>query len=65
MAHHLVILSVLTRHTFTTREVVTEVLLAATSLYLILGSVFAAIYGQIFWSDPSAFTSATGGPVGW
>lgn len=65
IAHHLVILLVLTRYTFTRREVFTEVILAATALYLILGSVFAAIYGVIFWFDPNAFTSATGGAVGW
>ncbi len=65
IAHHLVILIVLTRYTFTRREVFTEVILAATALYLILGSIFAAIYGLIFWFDPSAFTSATGGEVGW
>ena len=65
IVHHLVILIVLTRYTFAKREVFTEVILAATSLYLILGSVFAAIYGLIFWFDPNAFTSATGGAVGW
>lgn len=65
IAHHLVILIVLTRYTFTRREVFTEVILAATALYLILGSIFAAIYGLIFWFDPNAFTSATGGAVGW
>nr|WP_255599312.1 ion channel [Hasllibacter sp. MH4015] len=65
IAHHLVILIVLTLYTFSRRKVFTEVILAATSLYLILGSVFAAIYGVIFWFDPGAFTSATGGEVGW
>lgn len=65
IAHHLVILAVLARYTFAKREVLTEVILAATALYLILGSVFAAIYGLIFWFDPGAFTSATGGAVGW
>ena len=65
IVHHLVILTVLTRYTFAKREVFTEVILAATSLYLILGSIFAAVYGLIFWFDPGAFTSATGGEVGW
>jgi hypothetical protein len=63
--HHLVILIVLTRYTFAKREVLTEVILAATALYLILGSAFAALYGVIFWFDGGAFTSATGGAVGW
>lgn len=65
IAHHGVILIVLARYTFAKREVMTEVILAATALYLILGSAFAAIYGLIFWVDPAAFTSATGGAVGW
>jgi hypothetical protein len=65
VAHHAVILIVLARYTFTKREVVTEVILAATALYLILGSAFAALYGLIFWIDPNAFTSVTGDAVGW
>lgn len=65
IAYHLVIIVVLTRYTFTSRKVLTEVLLAATSLYLILGSIFAAFYGVLFWFDPNAFVSATGGDVGW
>lgn len=65
LAHHAVIMIVLVRYTFFRREVMTEVVLAATALYLILGSAFAALYGVIFWFDPGAFTSATGGAVGW
>lgn len=65
IAQDLVTLIVLARYTFTRREVFTEVILAATALYLILGSIFAAIYGLIFWFDPNAFTSATGAVVGW
>jgi hypothetical protein len=65
IAHHAVILVVLARYTFARQEVMTEVILAATTLYLILGSIFAAFYGLIFWFDPGAFTSATGGAVGW
>lgn len=65
IAHHLVILVVLARYTFAKQEVLTEVILAATALYLILGSAFAAVYGVVFWVDPAAFTSATGGTVGW
>jgi hypothetical protein len=65
VAHHGVILVVLVRYTFERREVLTEVVLAATCLYLILGSAFAALYGLVFWFDPGAFTSVTGGAVGW
>lgn len=65
IAHHAVILTVLARYTFRRRDVLTEVILAATCLYLVLGSAFAAVYGLVFWFDPAAFTSATGGAVGW
>lgn len=65
IAHHAVILIVLARYTFERRRVGTETILAATCLYLILGSAFAALYGLIFWFDAGAFTSATGGAVGW
>lgn len=65
IAHHGVIMIVLVRYTFFRREVMTEVVLAATALYLILGSAFAAVYALIHWVDPGAFTSATGGAVGW
>ncbi|WP_224825915.1 potassium channel family protein [Cognatishimia sp. MH4019] len=65
IVYHAIALIVLTRYTFTSRQVFTEVVLAATCLYLVLGSAFAAIYGLIFWVDSAAFTSATGGAVGW
>jgi hypothetical protein len=65
IVYHAFALIVLTRYTFTSREVFTEVILAATCLYLVLGSAFAAVYGLIFWFDPTAFTSATGGALGW
>lgn len=65
LAHHAVIMIVLVRYTFFRREVMTEVVLAATALYLILGSAFAALYALIFWVDPGAFISSTGGAVGW
>jgi len=65
IAYHLVIIAVLARYTFTSRKVLTEVLLAATSLYLVLGSIFAAIYGVILWIDPNAFVSSLGHDVEW
>ena len=43
----------------------TEVLLAATSLYLILGSVFAAVFGVILWLEPGAFVASSGAEVQW
>lgn len=65
IAYHVVIIVVLARYTFASRQVLTEVLLAATSLYLVLGSVFAAIYGVILWLDPASFAAPGGGAVQW
>lgn len=65
IAYHAVMIFVLARYTFTSRKVLTEVLLAATSLYLILGSIFAAIYGVILWLDPAAFVASSGAEVQW
>lgn len=65
ITHHAVMMIVLVRYTFFRREVMTEVVLAATALYLVMGSAFAALYALILWFDPGAFTSATGGAVGW
>ncbi len=65
IAYHAVIIVVLARYTFARREVMTEVILAATSLYLIIGSVFAAIYGLILWLEPGAIIASTGAEVQW
>lgn len=65
IAYHAVIIVVLARYTFSSRKVMTEVLLAATSLYLVLGSIFAAIFGVILWFDPGAFVSSLGQEVQW
>ncbi len=65
IAYHAVMIVVLARYTFTSRTVMTEVILAATSLYLVLGSIFAAIFGLILWLEPGSFTSSTGAEVQW
>jgi hypothetical protein len=65
IAYHAVALWVLARYTSAPRDVLTEVILAATCLYLVLGTAFAAVYSLIFWFDPQSFVSATGGAVGW
>lgn len=65
LAHHAIILVVQARYTFARREVLTEVILAATSLYLIIGSMFAAIYGMVLWLDPGGIQAANGAEVQW
>lgn len=63
--YHAVMIFVLAIYTFTARKVMTEVILAATSLYLVLGSIFAAIFGLLSWLEPGAFVSSRGGEVQW
>jgi hypothetical protein len=65
IAYHAVMILVLARYIFTARKVMTEVILAATSLYLVLGSVFAAIFGLVMWLEPGAFVSSSGADVQW
>lgn len=65
IAYHAVIIAVLARYTFAPGTVLTEILLAATALYLILGSVFAAVYGVVLWLDPAAFVASSGADVQW
>jgi hypothetical protein len=61
--HHEAVLIVPARYAFAKRDPMTDVILAATTLHLILGSTFAALYDLIFESDWGAFISATGGVV--
>lgn len=65
IAHHAVIIAVLAVYIFGARQVFTEILLAATSLYLILGSAFAAIFGLIEWLQPGSFVGADGAVADW
>ena len=65
IAYHAVIIVVLARYTFTARTVMTEVILAATSLYLVLGSAFAAVFGLLLWLEPGAFVASSGADVEW
>ncbi len=65
LAYHGVMIWVLARYTFAAREVLTDVILAATALYLVIGSAFAAIYATIAWADPAAFATPAGMPPGW
>lgn len=63
--YHVVMIIVLCIYTFAARQVFTETLLAATSLYLVLGSGFAAIFALIEWLQPGSFTSSAGAVASW
>lgn len=63
--YHGVMIWTLVRFTFSGQKVLTETVLAATTLYLVIGSVFTAIYGVIEWIVPGSFTTPAGGPVEW
>ena len=65
IAYHAVMIFVLARFTFTARTVMTEVILAATSLYLVLGSVFAAVFALLLWLEPGSFIASSGAEVQW
>jgi Ion channel len=65
IAYHLVIIVVLGIYIFAARKVFTEIILAATSLYLILGSGFAAVFALIEWLQPGSFVGANGGVTAW
>lgn len=65
IAHHVVIIVVLGVYIFAARQVFTEIILAATSLYLILGSAFAAIFALIEWLQPGSFVGANGTVANW
>lgn len=65
IAYHLGMLVVLARYTFGARTVMTDVLLAATSLYLVLGSGFAAVLAFIEWCAPGSFVASSGAAIGW
>ncbi len=59
------IIVVLWRYIFGSGQVFTEIILAATSLYLVIGSTFAAVYALIAWLQPGAFTAASGVAIDW
>lgn len=63
--YHGLMIAVLIRYTFTARVVLTDVVLAATSLYLVIGSAFAALFALIDWIQPGSFVASSGAPIGW
>ena len=65
IAYHLGMIAVLARYTFGTRTVMTDVLLSATSLYLVIGSGFAAVLALIEWCAPGSFIASSGTAIDW
>lgn len=65
IVYHGLMIAVLIRYTFTARIVVTDVVLAATSLYLVIGSCFAAVFALIDWLQPGSFVASSGAQIGW
>ncbi|WP_417280037.1 potassium channel family protein [Celeribacter sp.] len=65
IAYHLGMIIVLAHYTFAARTVMTDVLLSATSLYLVLGSGFAAVLAFIEWCAPGSFVASSGTTIDW
>lgn len=65
IAYHLGMVVVLARYTFGARTVMTDVLISATSLYLVIGSGFAAVLALIEWCVPGSFVASSGAAVDW
>jgi len=64
IAYHLVLIVSLARFVFG-GEVFTAVVLAATSLYLVLGSAFTPVFGLIEWLEPGSFSTGLGTSADW
>lgn len=65
MVYHLGMIVVLARYTFGALTVMTDVLLSATSLYLVIGSGFAAVLALIEWCAPGSFVASSGAAIDW
>jgi hypothetical protein len=65
IAYHLVMIAVLVRHTFTAKTVMTDVVLAAAALYLVIGSAFAALFATIEWLAPGSFAASSEAAIDW
>lgn len=65
IVYHLTIAVVLVRYIFVSEHVLLEVVLAATSLYLVIGSVFTPMYGLIELLEPGSFVSSSGAVIDW
>lgn len=65
IAYHAVMVVALVHYIFTARQVMTEILVAATSLYLVLGSMCAALFALIEWLVPGSYVSSSGATIDW
>lgn len=65
IAYHLGMVVVLARYTFGAKTVMTDVLISATSLYLVIGSGFAAVLAFIEWCAPGSFVASSGAAIDW
>jgi voltage-gated potassium channel Kch len=65
IAYHVVFLVVLVRYTFGARRVMTGTILAATALYLVIGSGFAAVFATVEWMQPGSFVGPDGPVASW
>jgi hypothetical protein len=65
IVYHLVIGVVLAIYIFRATQVMSDVLVAAASAYLVIGSGFAAVFSLIEWLAPGSFLAASGAPINW
>lgn len=65
IAYHVGMVIVLARYTFGARMVMTDALISATSLYLVIGSGFAAVLAFIEWCAPGSFVASSGAVIDW
>ena len=65
IAYHSVFVAVLVRYTFGRRQVRIETILAATALYLVIGSGFAAVFATVEWLQPGSFVGPDGRVTTW
>ena len=66
IVYHATMVRVLIRYIFErSGKVLTEVILAATSLYMVIGSMFTAIYALVEYLEPGSFNIASGGAANW
>jgi voltage-gated potassium channel len=65
IAYHLGMVVALARYTFGAKTVMTDVLISATSLYLVIGSGFAAVLAFIEWCVPGSFVASSRAAIDW
>ncbi|MBU1307005.1 MAG: potassium channel family protein [Alphaproteobacteria bacterium] len=65
IVYHLVMITVLSRYIFGAKVIVTDVLLSAASLYIVIGSGFAALFALVEWIVPGSFVANSGTAIGW